>query len=360
MNLKVVICAVVLCSSAPADAQVTRVSGSESSVITLPSGTVTPSGRNVVHGAGILANAGGSGASYDTSVSITPTTVSFEAGNAVSGPSVAARSSTSVDIVLTNRADAVVSSFLHSSIIPAGMGLYLADVTSGCGGNVYTGCPQSLSGLTFSDLSASGDSRELPVAYSGFDFRIISEGVTLYQVKGSMNLTLDPSKGAIVNTSVANAASLLNGFTQVTPLNSQSAMGFAWDTTDFVIPLGALGIGQSLKLTYLTTVETYSRTACINSSTCLVAYSGFGDPVGRGGGTSFARFTAAGPSSSIQRINFSPAVFNTPTFNRGILTFRPGRVGSAVPEPATWAMMLAGFSLLGAAVRRRRTVPTSR
>lgn len=27
---------------------------------------------------------------------------------------------------------------------------------------------------------------------------------------------------------------------------------------------------------------------------------------------------------------------------------------SAVPEPATWAMMITGFSLAGAAIRRRR------
>ena len=27
--------------------------------------------------------------------------------------------------------------------------------------------------------------------------------------------------------------------------------------------------------------------------------------------------------------------------------------GSAVPEPATWAMMIAGFGLVGAAMRRR-------
>ena len=30
--------------------------------------------------------------------------------------------------------------------------------------------------------------------------------------------------------------------------------------------------------------------------------------------------------------------------------------GSAVPEPATWAMMIMGFGLAGAAIRRRRTV----
>ncbi len=30
----------------------------------------------------------------------------------------------------------------------------------------------------------------------------------------------------------------------------------------------------------------------------------------------------------------------------------------AVPEPATWAMMLAGFGLVGATVRRRRDIGT--
>lgn len=34
-------------------------------------------------------------------------------------------------------------------------------------------------------------------------------------------------------------------------------------------------------------------------------------------------------------------------------------VATAVPEPATWALMLAGFGLTGAAMRRRRRVATA-
>ena len=335
-------------------AQITRVTGADKSIVTFPPGAVQPSGRNVVRGAGVLTDANGSGASYNTSVQITPAAISFEAGNAVLGPAVKTQSLTSVDLVLVNNADAVVAPQLHSSIIPAGMGFYLADISAGCEGNPYTGCPQSQSGAQFSDLSAGSSGPQDALAFAGFEFSVISEGVTLYQVNASMTLNYDPVKGVIVNTAVARAASLLNGFTQTTPLGSTSAMGFAWDTTDFVVSLGSLGIGQSRKLTYVTSVETYSRTPCINSTTCLVAYSGFGDPIGRGGGTSFARFASAGPTSGITGVNFQPVTFNRPTYRNGTLTFLTGGGSGAVPEPGAWALMLVGFGVLGVAVRRRR------
>jgi hypothetical protein len=38
-----------------------------------------------------------------------------------------------------------------------------------------------------------------------------------------------------------------------------------------------------------------------------------------------------------------------------VTTFSVGPITGAVPEPASWAMMLAGFGLLGGAMRRRRT-----
>jgi len=32
-------------------------------------------------------------------------------------------------------------------------------------------------------------------------------------------------------------------------------------------------------------------------------------------------------------------------------------VGASVPEPASWALMIAGFGLAGGALRRRRRAP---
>jgi len=40
------------------------------------------------------------------------------------------------------------------------------------------------------------------------------------------------------------------------------------------------------------------------------------------------------------------------------LTFTPNATTGAVPEPATWAMMLLGFGAVGSAMRRRSGVTT--
>ena len=39
------------------------------------------------------------------------------------------------------------------------------------------------------------------------------------------------------------------------------------------------------------------------------------------------------------------------------MLYSTGSIPSAVPEPATWAMMIVGFGLAGAAMRRRREAP---
>ncbi len=44
----------------------------------------------------------------------------------------------------------------------------------------------------------------------------------------------------------------------------------------------------------------------------------------------------------------------TLTLSPGFLNAGPGGSGGSVPEPAQWALMLAGFALVGATVRRRR------
>lgn len=56
------------------------------------------------------------------------------------------------------------------------------------------------------------------------------------------------------------------------------------------------------------------------------------------------------PCTSISCSRFRPGVYST-----SFTLTRDGPVVSAVPEPATWAMMLLGFYSIGTGMRRKRT-----
>lgn len=61
------------------------------------------------------------------------------------------------------------------------------------------------------------------------------------------------------------------------------------------------------------------------------------------------RFVATGPTTTFSFTNLTGGQ------NEGVLL--DGISLSAVPEPATWALMILGFGAVGAAMRRRRAVP---
>lgn len=64
-------------------------------------------------------------------------------------------------------------------------------------------------------------------------------------------------------------------------------------------------------------------------------------------GTAFYRFDAGNLSGGLDTIGFNVAgLSNARLYSTGV--FMPG-----VPEPATWAMLIAGFGVAGAALRRR-------
>lgn len=287
----------------------------------------------------------GEGGSAEAVVSITTSTVSFESGVAVSGGFAEATSFSGVDVTVTNVSDGVLAiENFGSTIIPAGLGFYLQDRTGAAtDNNIFTGYGETLSGLTFADLDPTVEDGEA-FAFSDFEFSVVSNETTLYSLSGSLSLFRD-GDGIGVNYNLFDAEGALTGF--VTAYDNDFALAYAWDSTDIVIPLNALlEQDDSQVIQYRTRVTSRTRASCITDITCLVAYSGFGDPIGRGGGVSLAAFAFDGPTinaiDGITGIVFDPQ------------TFQPFRFLGVVPEPSTWMTMILGFGLLGAALRRRR------
>lgn len=351
--LMITAAAVALLSTASAQAQTIEATGVASGGITQDTVTIPvapPTGYWV---------GGGEGGSVEAIVNISPVTISFESGVAVSGGFASATSYSGVDITLYNNTSSLVSiEEFGSTIIPAGMGFYLQERAGAAkDNNIFTGYGQTYSGLTFEDLNPTVEAG--PFAYSDFEFSVVSNDVILYTLSGYASLSLD-YYGNVERDFWLSDPNALDGL--VTAYDNDLAYAFAWDATHIVLPLNALlEQGDSRLIEYRTRVTSYTRADCITPTTCLVAYSGFGDPIGRGGGASFAASLQDNMQmSSLGRGGFGAQSLDGPSGITGIVfspqTFVPLELnpGGAVPEPATWTTLILGFGLLGAALRRRR------
>lgn len=314
-------------------------------------------------------------------------TITFESANALSGDEIRIDSYSGVNLRVRDGGGLS----LHSTITPAGMGFYVANVSGGC---IQTGtCPQvdPLSTYDFTDFAAVADGA---FAHVEFDFQVFSNFVpplsfegplplptSLYGLQGSMTLGVDGS--LIIFENLGNAIEVL-GAQQDTPFadcftaancNDSGnvgtigfhSLGYSWGETAFdtstVLP------GYDLQtVTYVARVSSDSRTPCLSGrggvdlgvTACLIAYAGFGDPIGAGDIDAFSLLGGVMPfnhgvNSSITRLNFGSFTIETPQIRGGQLVIGDAVGGPpGIPEPATWAMMIMGFGFLGTVLRRRR------
>jgi hypothetical protein len=151
-----------------------------------------------------------------------------------------------------------------------------------------------------------------------------------------------------------------------------TGLSFASGTFNVQDSNGFAGIGNGLgnpnTLGSFTLLPTPGTTNFNDPFTLLVSFTA---PAGAGTGTYFATVVGSVTDSTAGGIevafnspstlwyntadggSFSLTVNNVAVSNDGVLTPITGYI-RAVPEPATWAMMLVGFAGIGFAMRRRR------
>jgi len=277
-------------------------------------------------------------------------------------------SHTIVDISFTNDGTEAVRPQLVSTILPAGLGLFIEGARcfnrlASCAASIPAANP-----ITFQDFLASSlGNPATSLGGASFDFKVTGGGETLYDLAGGVTLLHDlATQTNQLVTDLADAQAALEGFRISSPAGSDQEYSAQWDATPFSVDFGLgtlLQPGESSTLRYETTVTTFTQVDCLTLPTdaCLIAYSAFGDPMGRGGGVNpaFARFAAMATPSLIREFtpseddlfSFGDFKFNRPTFKDGILSFE--LQSEPVPEPATWALMIAGFAFAGVCMRRR-------
>ncbi|MBW8815073.1 MAG: PEP-CTERM sorting domain-containing protein [Caulobacterales bacterium] len=293
---------------------------------------------------------------YNSFVTVKKSAITFESANAAKGPQTLT-SSSNVNLTIKNTSPATVTPQVHSQITPAGLGFYLAN-TATCSPGFGTCAQATGSGINFAHLNI-GNSNVVTLA--NFDFSIATGDSMVYEAKGAVGLQSD-AFGAVTTWQTFNSTAfdLMDFGVEV---GTGSAFGYNWGATDVDLSLPVeLATGQSATVSYNTVVQSYSPTLCIGSSSiCLVSYSGFGDPIGRGGGVdSLALINTSSihsfSSPLIEGLQFDDFTMYA-NYANGVLdtTTPPG----GVPEPAVWTSMLLGFGLLGAALRRRRGLATA-
>lgn len=295
----------------------------------------------------------GSGASFDTTSRVGVGVVEFQNGNAASGARATTTSRTIVDVTFRNDGSDTVRPVLNSQITPAGLGIYV----SGCVGGDLRGCGLKDDDYSFQD-AGSGDA-DGRIAGSSFVFRITGSGRTLYELTGDVTLMagLDGAPNYIVED-FGTSAGVLNGFGRNSPIGSDFEVGFDWDATDFTVTFPeelTLAPGEFGTLTYFTEVTSFSNAFCfdVGRQACPIAYSSFGDPVGKGGGTNLASAPVGArlaADDSIGGLSFGTFLFNYPTFERGVLDYRLADA-VPVPEPAGFGLLLLGVAALARARR---------
>ncbi|MBS0505272.1 MAG: PEP-CTERM sorting domain-containing protein [Proteobacteria bacterium] len=196
---------------------------------------------------------------------------------------------------------------------------------------------------------------------AGFNFQVLkyNDGFsTLYEANGVVN-----SDGIQLNTGNL----IFNNQQRQTGSNYDL---LDWDTTNLSVNIGNIAGGQTVLVFYVVSYWSQTNDTCADVFVCGGNQVVFGDPRNNGG-TNLTNFLGGLNAETGRAVigadygaTFVPYAFvnsddpfSFPEPQPGTpLVYDPlykSRLNN-VPEPATWAMMIGGFGLMGGALRRRR------
>lgn len=169
---------------------------------------------------------------------------------------------------------------------------------------------------------------------------------------------VQPPENVLANTSMTNTTVMGSTNQTNTMVSVQSNETLTTSTSNgqsrFFATDGSLDEG-SIFLTgggSFTSAEFNLFNALSGTNSVAITVNGVTQSFALGNGQNFFGFQATG-GDRITSISFA-------TNGTGVADLRQLRLGgvqAAVPEPGTWALMLLGFGVVGASLRRRRKVP---
>ena len=163
---------------------------------------------------------------------------------------------------------------------------------------------------------------------------------------------------SLVSATIANAAVTVTGATNLTDPNPTLPASIASQdgTTTVTFGLNPTGTSFSSSFTFMNTVAGVYNFLVGTSTPGLM----FTNVSVTGGGTT--SIFAPPAASVIQRFNlallaetpYTVSIAGTSPVAAGAISGNVTITNGAVPEPATWAMMILGFGAMGMVIRRRR------
>ncbi|MEN2786543.1 PEPxxWA-CTERM sorting domain-containing protein [Sphingomonas qilianensis] len=171
----------------------------------------------------------------------------------------------------------------------------------------------------------------------------------IFETRGSNDYQLYNAMGQVSSSGASIATSDGSVFNALTSYQDPAQIGLDWQETELSALLRPLAPGETTIVTYRSVTYLSAYGLCTNVARCDGVQVAFGDPRNRGG------VISAVPAGQLESLGATqPVGF---VLDRGFDMAKlklDVEIVPTVPEPGSWAMMLAGLAMTGGVLRRRR------